>query len=179
MKKYEKIYHELRKEYTDEEIAESILIPADLTAEEKAAADEEMKAFRFKLLQEQTEEQRIFSELVRLEFLIADYVKSASYHAKNNFSFYLKAYINIFRRTKKQLSEELAIHYTKFSRFINDKELPNVAFLYRLEAHSGGLISALLWWKLVNKKQEFLIKQNKTDRAREAARVKNALKMMS
>jgi hypothetical protein len=29
---------------------------------------------------------------------------------------------------------------------------------------------------LVNKKQEFLIKQNKTERAREAARVKNALK---
>ena len=69
MKKYEKIYHELRKEYTDEEIAESILIPADLTAEEKAVADEEMRAFRFKLLREQTEEQRIFSELVRLEFL--------------------------------------------------------------------------------------------------------------
>ena len=69
MKKYEKIYHELRKEYTDEEIAESILIPADLTAEEKAVADEEMRAFRFKLLREQTEEQRIFPELVRLEFL--------------------------------------------------------------------------------------------------------------
>lgn len=179
MKKYEKIYHELRKEYTDEEIAESILIPADLTAEEKTTADEEMRAFRFKLLREQTEEQRIFAELVRLEFLIADYVKTASYRSENNFCFYLKAYINVFRRTKKQLSEELAIHYTKFSRLINDKELPNVAFLYRLEAHSGNLISALLWWKLINKKQEFLIKQNKIDRAREAARVSNALRKVS
>ena len=67
MSKYEKIYQDLRKQYTDEEIADSMLIPADMTAEEKARADEELRAFRFKLLREQTEEQRMFSDLMRLK----------------------------------------------------------------------------------------------------------------
>ena len=44
MKKYERLYRELRKKYTDEEIADSMLLPADLTEGEKQKADEELKA---------------------------------------------------------------------------------------------------------------------------------------
>ena len=66
MKKYEKIYKELSKKYTDEEIADSMLIPADLTEEELKQANEELREFRFKLLRERTEEQRIYSDLMRL-----------------------------------------------------------------------------------------------------------------
>lgn len=43
MKKYETIYKELRKKYSDEEIAESMLIPEDRTAAERNAADEELR----------------------------------------------------------------------------------------------------------------------------------------
>ncbi len=57
MKKYEKIYQELRKEYTDEEIAESMLIPQDLTEEEALAARKELLEFRMNLLKNQSEEQ--------------------------------------------------------------------------------------------------------------------------
>ena len=63
MKYYEKIYQELRKQYTDEEIAESMMIPQDLTEAERREADEELRAFRFKLLRERTEEQRVFKKM--------------------------------------------------------------------------------------------------------------------
>ena len=55
MKKYEKIYKKLRKTYSDEEIADSMIIPADLTESEKEKANEEIRTLRFKLLREQTE----------------------------------------------------------------------------------------------------------------------------
>jgi len=53
--KYEKIYKKLKKKYSDEEIVESMLIPADLTKEEKEKYAEEMKDIRIQKLRETTE----------------------------------------------------------------------------------------------------------------------------
>jgi hypothetical protein len=58
MRKYEEIYQKLRKHLSDEEIADAMLIPADLTDEERQKADEELRAFRFKLLSEKPEAQK-------------------------------------------------------------------------------------------------------------------------
>lgn len=58
MSRYEELYQKLRKTLTDEEIADSMLILQDLTAAEQKKADEELRAFRLKLLNERTEEQR-------------------------------------------------------------------------------------------------------------------------
>jgi len=176
MKKYEKIYQELRKKYTDEEIAESMLIPEDLTAEEQKQADEELKAFRFKLLRERTEDQRIFSDLMRLRFQIEAYIAKEKYSEKNSFGNFLAEYVRLLNRTKKKLSEELSVHYTRLSRILNDREDPNIEFIYRLEKHSGNLIPAILWWRLLAKKQEYIIRQDQTTRQREAAQVKSAVR---
>ena len=176
MKKYEKIYKELRKKYSDEEIADSMLIPQDLSESEQKKADEELRAFRFKLLREQTEEQRIFSDLMRFKFLMEDYIENADYSEEKNFGKHIEEYLRILNRTKKKLSEDLGIHYTRLSRIINSKEEPNIELIYRLEKHSGELIPALLWWKLAMKKQEYHIKKDKQTRKKEASKVKNAIK---
>lgn len=89
----------------------------------------------------------------------------------------MEEYIRILKRTKKQLSEDLDIHYTRLSRIINNREDPNTELMYRLEKHSGNLISALIWWKLTVKKQEFNLKQDKETRQREASKVKNAIEI--
>ena len=47
---------------------------------------------------------------------------------------------------------------------------PNIEFVYRLEKHSGELIPALIWWKLIIRKQEFEIKQDKKTRKKEASK---------
>ena len=175
MKKFEKIYKELRQKYTDEEIAESMLIPQDLTAEETQNANEELLAFRLKLLNEQTEEQRLYSDLLRFKYLMEDYIKSHPFHESKTFGKHLEEYVHILKRTKKRLSEDLAIHYTRLSRIINDKEEPNIELIYRLEKHSANLIPALYWWKLVTKKQEYFIKQDTQTRQKEGAKVTNGL----
>ena len=176
MSKYEKIYQKLRKTLTDEEIADSMLIPADLTAEEKKKADAELRAFRFKLLNERTEEQRIYADLLRLRYQIESYLEEDLFDEAKSFGKHLSEYVRILDRTKKKVSEDLNVHYTRFSRIINDREDPNVEFVFRLEKHSGELIPALVWWKLIIRKQEFEIKKDTKTRKKEAAKVKNAVK---
>ncbi|MGB0931044.1 MAG: hypothetical protein ACPGVB_09730 [Chitinophagales bacterium] len=177
MKYYEKIYQELRKKYTDEEIAESMMIPQDLTEEEQRKADEELKAFRFKLLREQTEQQRILSDIMRFRFQLEEYVKNQIFTSEKSFGKSLEEYARILNQTKKKLSEDLAIHYTRLSRIINDKEAPNVELAFRLEKHSGNLISALLWWKLFTKKQDYLIQKDVKTRKLISTKVKVAVKL--
>lgn len=173
---YKKLYKKLSKEYSDKELAEAFVFPDVLTGEEKTEADKEFVRLRMELLKNRTEEDRIFSELVRLGILIKDYIKEESYTPSKSFGFHLGEYINIIRKSKKEFAKDLDIHYTRLSRILNNREEPNIEVCYRLEQHSGDLIPALLWWKLIIKKQEYLILQDHTTRKIEAAKVKNELK---
>lgn len=176
MNKYEKTYKKLSKHYNDKEIADSMLIPEDLSKEKMEEAKEELLAFRFKLLAEQNEEERIYSDLLRFKYQIEDYIKKGTYSPEKSFGKYLEEYVRILKRTKKQLSEDLNVHYTRFSRIINDREEPNVELTYRLEKHSDNLIPFIYWWKLIIKKQEALIKRDEKTRNEEASKVKNSIK---
>jgi plasmid maintenance system antidote protein VapI len=174
--KYEKIYQELKKKYTDEEIAESMLIPADLTKEEKENAHTEMMEFRMKQLKETTQEDRILSDVMRLRFFIEDYLKEEHFSFEKTFGKYLEEYIRIIRKTRKEIATDLSIHYTKLSRIVNDKEEPNIELCYRLEKHSGNLIKTKTWWKLIVKKQAFVISEDKATRLTEQNKVKNPIR---
>ena len=174
--KYAKIYQKLRKQYTDEEIADSMLIPADLTEKEKQELSEEMRKIRMQKLQETTEEERILSDVMRLRFQIEAYLKQEKFSFEKTFGKYVKEYIRVVKKTRKEIAEDLSIHYTKLSRIINDREEPNIELCYRLEKHSGNLIKAELWWKLIIKKQEFIILQDKETRKEEQKKVKNSLR---
>jgi plasmid maintenance system antidote protein VapI len=174
--KYEKIYQELRKKYTDEEIAESLLIPADMTKEEREEADRQMRALRMEKLRNMTEGDRILSDVMRLRFQMETYVKKGNFSFENTFGKYLEEYIRILKKSRREIAEDLSIHYTKLSRIINDKEEPNVELSYRLEKHSGNLIKAITWWKLIIKKQEFIILADDKTKSIEQNKVKNYLK---
>ena len=176
MKKYEKFYQELRKTMTDEEIVEVALIPQDLTKEETKAANEEMRKIRLEMIANMTDEEKLIGEVMRLRFQIANYVKKGDFNPEQTFGKYLGEYIRLLDRNRRTISDELAVHYTKLSRLINDKEEPNIELAYRLEAHSGEMIPAILWWKLVIKKQEHLITKDTKKRKAEAKKVKNSLR---
>ena len=173
--KYDKIYQELKKKYSVEEIAESMMIPADMTKEEKKQSDKEIREYRMNLLRNMTEEDRILSDVMRLRFQMEEYVKRDKFSMDKTFGKYLAEYIRIVKKTRKEISEDLAIHYTKLSRIINDKEEPNIELSYRLEKHSGNLIRARIWWKLMIKKHEFIITRDEETRKREQKKVKNYL----
>lgn len=174
--KSEEIYQKLKEQYSDQEIADSMLIPADLTAEEKQSLAEEMKAIRMQKLREMTEEDRILSDVMRLRFQIESYIAENGFSFQQTFGKYLEEYVRILKKTRREIADDLSIHYTKLSRIINDKEEPNVELTYRLEKHSGNLISAKHWWKLIVKKQEFIISQDEETRKEEQQKVKNPLR---
>ncbi len=174
--KYEKIYNKLKKRYTDKEIVESMLIPQDLTKKEKEELAKEMKEIRMQKLRETTEEDMILSDVMRLRFQIENYIKKEAFSFEKTFGKYLEEYLRIIRKTRREISEDLSVHYTKLSRIINDKEEPNIELSYRLEKHSGELIKAELWWKLMIKKHEFIISRDKETRIKEQKKVKNALR---
>ncbi|MFT5801614.1 MAG: plasmid maintenance system antidote protein VapI [Nonlabens sp.] len=174
--KYDKIYQKLKKKYTVEEIAESMMIPADMTKEEKEQSDKEIKEYRMNLLRDMTDEDRILSDVMRLRFQIEEYVKRGKFSMDKTFGKYLAEYIRVVKRTRKEISEDLSIHYTKLSRIINDKEEPNIELSYRLEKHSGNLIRAKVWWKLMIVKHEFIIAKDEETREREQKKVKNFLR---
>lgn len=174
--KYEEIYQRLKEKYTDEEIVESMLIPADLSDKEKKELAKEMKEIRMQKLRETTEEDRILSDVMRLRFQMESYVKKSGFSFEKTFGKFLEEYIRILKKTRREIANDLSIHYTKLSRIINDKEEPNVELTYRLEKHSGNLIKAKLWWKLMIKKQEFIISQDEETRKVEQGKVKNPLR---
>lgn len=176
MKKYEALYEQLREKYTDEEIAESMLIPEDLSEDEQKKADDELRALRFKLLSERTEEQRVYSDLLRMRYQLENYIKENTFIEEKSFGKQLEEYARVLKRTKKDLAEDLSIHYTRFSRIINDREEPNIELTYRLEQHSGGLIPALIWWKLIIKKQEYFLQRDDKTRKEEIAKVRNEMR---
>lgn len=173
--KYSEIYKKLKEQYTDEEIVDSMLIPEDLTAKEKQELSEEMKNIRLQKLREMTTEDQILSDIMRLRFDMENYIKKSHFSFDKTFGKYFEEYIRILRKNRKQIAEDLAIHYTKLSRILNDKEEPNIELTYRLDKHSGNLISATLWWRIMIKKQEFILLQDKETRKQEEDKVKNYL----
>jgi len=175
--KYDKVFKELRKKYTLEEIADSMLIPADLTEEEKTKANDEIREYRMKMLAEMTDEDRILSDVMRLRFQIEGYVKDEEFSKDKTFGKFLEEYVRIVNRSRREIADNLALHYTKLSRIINDKEEPNIELCYRLEKHSSELIKAETWWKLIIKKQEFVLSKDKKTKKAEQKKVKNPIKV--
>lgn len=169
------LFEKLSKEYTPEELADSFVFPHDLSPEEKTKVDAELREYRFKRLENATESQRILADLMRLRIQIEKYVKKETYQEEKSFGHFLKQYLKIIDKKRKVFAKDIDVHYTKLSRLINNKETPNLDILYRLEIHSDKLISALLWWKLVMKKMEYDIQQDKGARLAAERKVENRL----
>ena len=170
----EEVYQKLKKELRPEELVEAVFLPKKMTKAEEEASHKEMQAFRIQMLKNRTEEQRIMSELLRLKYLMEDYIEIEPFSELKTFGKYLKEYVEVFKKNRKEIASDLNIHPTKLSRLINEKEEPNIELAYRLEKHSGNLIPALYWWKLTVKKQAYFIEKDEEKRKIEAAKVQNA-----
>jgi hypothetical protein len=172
---YEKIYNELSQRLSDEEIADGYLIPADLSAEESAVAEAELRAYRLERLSNRTESDRVLSDLTRLRLELHRYIEADVYSSDYDFGKILAEMITILRKSKREVADDLDVHYTRLSRIINHREDPNLSLMYRLEKYTRQVIPALYWWKLLIRKQAFLIQQDKVQRLLEGERVKNVV----
>ncbi len=157
--------------YTEQELAEAHVFAHDLSPVEKQEADSEMRILRLQRLTAMSENQKLQSDLIRLKFLMEDAIQQEVYSEKHNFSAFLQAYLKILDKKQVDFAAEISLHPTKLNQIINNKTTPNIPLVYRLEKHSGGLISALLWWKLFTKKMEADIKNDTKRRLFEAEKV--------
>ena len=165
-------FEELREKYSDEELAESFVFPHGLSEAEKKKADQELWEFRKKLLEEKTTEDRIYSGLLRIKYQITGYLETAEFVPGKDVSFFLQEYLRVTHRKQKELADELNIHRTRLSRIVNRREKLSLPIAYRLEGHSGDLIPALLWWKLLQKEVEQEIRTDKKERKKEKDKLK-------
>lgn len=174
-KYYENLYEELSEKYTKEELVESFVFPSDLSEEEKANAAKELWEHRKKLLQNRSEEEKIYSNLLRLKYEIEDQVSKSYFESSRDVSYYLNEYIRTTGINQRKLSEDIDIHKTRLSRILNKKERLTLSIAYRLEKHSGGLVPSILWWKLVQKEIEEDIKANNDHKITEMNKVKEVI----
>ena len=157
--------------YTEQELAEAHVFAHNLSPIEKQEADTEMKILRLQRLNAMSDNQKLQSDLLRLKFLMEDAIQQEGYSEKQSFSTFLQVYLKILDKKQVDFAAEISLHPTKLNQIINNKTMPNVPLMYRLEKHSGGLISALLWWKLYTKKMEADIMNDTTRRLFEAEKV--------
>lgn len=159
----------------DETLAEAFVLPHGLTEVEKAAADLELKRLRLLRLGQMTEQQQLYAELLRLKYLIMDYLQYGHYEISFGLGAFLKKYLIIIGRTQKAFASEISLHPTKLNQILKDKADISVALAYRLEKHSGGIIPATMWWNLHARKIEALISQDHITQTQEAKKVKHPL----
>lgn len=167
-------FEKLKKEFTNQELVEGFVFPVE--KDEYDDAQKEIRALRLKELKDATEMDRIFSDLARLKYLILGYFENGTYDTNYSFPTMVNEYIRIIKKTKKAFAQDLGIHTTRLSRILNEKEDPNIELAYRLEKHSGNLISAVSWWKLHTLRQEYFIGIDQGKRKTEAAKVQNGFK---
>ena len=174
MSNSEKIYNELSKTYSDEEIVESVVFNDDsLSKEEQKKVDREFRELRLQQLKNLSPEEILYGKLMKLKLRIKGYIAKNKFTEEYNFSSQLKLYSKIINRTNKEFAEDLGVHQTKLSRILNGRENPNVELMYRLEEHSSGEIPAHYWWRIYSLELEHQIRTDLEKKVKESKKVKN------
>lgn len=139
----------------------------------KAKADESLRLLRFKRLDQMNDSKRLYATLLSLKYRIENYLAEEIYDERFSFGAFLKEYTAILQLKRKELANNLSIHETKFSRLIHNREDPNIEILYRIEAHSGNIISATVLYRLLTRKVIYELQSNSKLKKRQGKLVKN------
>jgi plasmid maintenance system antidote protein VapI len=170
---YQKLYEELSKKYTKEELVEAFVFPSDMSEDEHKEANSQLRKDRLRRLANRTPEEKILSGLLRIKYQMKDYIKQNQFDENKSVAHFLNEYLKVIDKKQKKLAEDIGVHVTRLSRILNEKEKLSLSIAYRLEAHSGDLIPAIMWWKLVQKEVEQEIKTDEEKRKKEKDKVKN------
>ena len=81
--------------FTEQELAEAHVFAHNLTVEEQKEVDTDMKIRRLQRLAAMSDSQKMQSDLLRLQFLMEDYIQQETYSEKQSFSTFLQSYLKI------------------------------------------------------------------------------------
>lgn len=159
-----------------EELVEAAIFPVEMSEEERTVAAQEMKELRLKRMASLSVEEKTYANLVQLRIQMERYLMAEILSQdEKSFGHFLQVYQSIVGRNQRELAQDLGLHHTKLNRLLHDHDTPNLAFIYRLEKHSGNMIPALLWWKIAIKRTELLIVSDKKTKLSEGEKVRNEL----
>jgi plasmid maintenance system antidote protein VapI len=156
-----KSFKEIEREYSPEEIAESIVFPGTKDPKGREAELSEFRKFRKKMADKQSEKSKLISQLLQLRFLIEDYLETETFNKNYYFGFFLKEYIIRLEKKNNQFAEEINVNPTELSQIINKHRKPTEKLIFRLEIHSNRNFPALMWFKLLEKERAYELKHNK------------------
>lgn len=162
-------------QFTDDDVVESFVVPGKLNAKQKEVAKFQLQVAREKSQAEITPNDRLILKLMQLKFQIEDYLNNNNFNPKFTFGYFLREYVGVLGKKRKIFAREIDIDETELSQLINRHRFPNDNIIVRLEIHSNNSISAVTWFKLVEREKEHTLRTNKALRQRERAFVTNKL----
>jgi plasmid maintenance system antidote protein VapI len=161
-----------KSDLTDEELADAYFIPQKLTKKQQADARVQLAEARKKSQAEMSVDDRLNLKLMQLKFQIEAYLKNEPYDNIRTFGYFLKEYLHILGVQNNEFAHEVDIHDTEVTNLIKDRRQPNERLMIRLELHSDKMFPAVLWHRLVEKRNEYLIQSNHQLRKDERKHVK-------
>lgn len=165
----------LNTKYSKEELAEAFVFRNKLSDKQILEAASELQLARKKFKEQLNENQILYAKVLQLRFLIEDYVKSNSYNKDFSFAYFLRKYIKLNYKINKNFAKDIELPETELSSILNKGRSPSKKTIVRLELHSNNTISAVNWYKLLEKQKEYELQTDKESRLKESKYVKNCL----
>lgn len=165
----------LNKKYTAKELADSFVFRSTLTAAQTEEAAKQLSKARKDLQKQHTSEDMLYANVLQLRYKIEDYTNSTEYNAHLSFAYFLRAYIKLSYKNNKDFAKDIHMDETELSQILNGHRDPSEKTLIRIELHSGNMLPALYWFRLLEKEKEYELETDNVLREREEKYVKNRL----
>ena len=85
----ENIYQKLKKKYTKEELAESVMVSEELGVNEEKKAREEFVKLRMERRRGMSDNERLLSALLTMKYRMKSYLNSSEFDEKRSFGNFL------------------------------------------------------------------------------------------
>lgn len=162
-------------QYSPEELAGALVFPVELTPDQRKEAAKQLALARNKNRGEMPANDRLALGLLQFKFQLEDYLEDKGFDPNKTFGHFLKEYIKLLQKKRKDFASEISIDETMLSHIINMRRTPPDYIPIRLEIHSNNIISAQNWYKLVEKQKENRIKNDQELRRKERKHVNNRI----
>ena len=146
---------EIKKKYTDEELADAYIFPTKLSAKQQKEADRALRAARKVSRAQMSADDILMSLLLQLRFQIEDYLNSEQFDPEKSFSVFLGRYVKLQNKKQKDFATDIGLTEVELSQLMNRHRRPADNILIRLEIHSNNTIPALAWYKLLEREKEY------------------------
>lgn len=165
------------KELSDAQKAEAYIYPVKLNVTQKAEVVSQLAEARKKSQAAMSATDLLMAQLMQLRFQLEEYIKGEEFHASKTFGHFLKEYLSLGKKKRREFAAEINIHETLLSQLISDRREPSENIIIRLELHSNKSIPAAYWYRTVEKRREYLLIHNRQLRKREEKYVKSRLEV--